>query len=224
MAVDEFRTSRGESARERLYLNGLVRDLDRTERSIRFTAEFHSWVLDHANRTLPVLRGEEPVPDDTLSFLTSVYQASRSLEPRISRATYDDLISTGGLRLLRSESSRMAVLDYYGVVELMLWPVSYEADREPYRTAIRRLFPVDLQTRLQRCFPESPESCSGESSGMALAPLVRSVLALHELSSELTLSMQSMVARNFAPTAERTRRVRQSLEQELVDRQVRDSM
>jgi len=222
LAVDQFRMSRADRGQERLYLEGLVHDLARTEESVRGSADWYARILGHGERALPVLRGEEPVPVDTISFLWSVYQASRSVEPGLSRATYDDLLNTGGLRLIRADSVRLAVVNYFHVAERLLWPSDFDRDRQPYRTAVRGLLPLSVQLATRAARPcllgADVDPCRSEFSGIALAPVVRSVLARRELPHELTLSMQSMAIRNLAGVEERTRELRIKLEQKLVDR------
>ncbi len=216
LTVEALRGSLGERSQERLYLEALVQDFQRTRTDIEDVTGTYTGVLASGRVVLPVLEGRAPFPDDTVAFLVSLYAATRSPEPVISRATYEDLLSTGSLRLIRNDSLRRRIVDYFETVERTLRPIDYNLDRAPYRAAVRSLLPLEVQLTIRGC-PESgdPKPCRGDFSGIPLRPVVDAVAARPRLDGLLRLSLQSAAIRTFDRARGHTVSVQEAIETEL---------
>ena len=77
LAVDELRTASGDRVHERLYLEGLAQDFDRTANDIVGVTNTYEATLAYGDLVLPVLRRETDVPHDTVAFLVAVYETTR---------------------------------------------------------------------------------------------------------------------------------------------------
>ena len=134
-----------ERAAERDYLERIVADLTVTRENIVGRSDHYGKIAEHGQAVLPIIAGMRPIPQDTLGFLTSVLEASRMVEPVVARSAYDDLISTGNLRVIRDGALRIAVSEFYSGIDYQLSPFDYALDKIPYREVVRGIIPADLQ-------------------------------------------------------------------------------
>jgi len=106
--------------------------------------------LDRKFRALddiaPVVRGHEPVPDDVESFLRNAALGGligASSVAWITRTTFEDLVSTGNLRLIRDPDLRREILIYYDDVDKGY--ISRLGRRTGYVDYIHSLMPAELR-------------------------------------------------------------------------------
>lgn len=195
-ALDAWWDARGEAEAERAYVSRIEADLHETRASIEQNAEHYAVLIRHAEAVAPILAGVEPLPDDTLGFLASVLQASRITAPIVARSAYDDLVSTGNLRLIRSDTLRYELSRFYGRVEVRIDPVDYSGDQAPYRAAVRSIIPVDVQLLLRdRCFESEPLSCAAGANPSGLDMIARQLISEPGLVRMLTFATQAKAVR-----------------------------
>lgn len=209
LAVDEWRGSLADRERGRQYLSRLAGDLDRTYAAITTVDARYDDIVRNGRATLAVLRGEADFPHDTTSFVLSAYIPTRSFEPQVSRATYDDLVSTGNLDLIRPHALRDSIMGYYENVEFTLFPTDFDLDRAEYRMRVRSLMPLDLQLQLQACGFDETAPCVAEPRSASRS--AQELLAEPGLERALTLSMQSSSIRTFDLVLETTARLREEI-------------
>ena len=114
----------------------------------------------------------------------------------MARSAYDDLVSTGNLRLIRSDTLRYELSRFYGHVEVQLDPVDYSGDQEAYRAAVRGLIPVETQIALRlHCFDDPPLSCYGLEAPAGSNEVVGALLREQGLSRALTFASQAKAIR-----------------------------
>lgn len=194
--IDRWWDAREDARAEQDYVERISADLRETRANIEQNGEHYRTLLRHAQAVLPIFAGQARVPDDTLGFLASALQASRITAPVVARSAYDDLISTGNLRLLRSDTVRYELSRFYSNVAEQLDPVDYSGDQEPYRSAVRSVIPVDLQLTLrERCLQSQPLSCEGATAPPGAGAAARALLRERDLLRKLTLSMQAKAVR-----------------------------
>jgi hypothetical protein len=95
-------------------------------------------LLEYGTSVLPVLRRDVPVPDDPVAFLFPLYEATRTPEPSVSRATCDEILSSGSLGVIRNDALRRDLVDDYERIQDILRPTDFNLDRAGYRQAIWR--------------------------------------------------------------------------------------
>ncbi len=194
--IDAWWSGREERRAERVYIARIIADLHETRGQITENAEHYASLLRHGAAIQPILTKVDEVPEDTLGFLASVLQASRITAPVVARSAYDDLISTGNLRVIQSDSLRAALSRFYANVENQLSPVDYSRDQAQYRATVRSILPADLQMFLRdSCLDATPLSCGMDSSAYRVGTVARAVVAESGLDRKLNFSMQAMMIR-----------------------------
>jgi hypothetical protein len=117
-AVDDWATDRADRADGHRYLTELVGDIRADsvviERQIALLATVRSRLAELA----PVARSEAPIPVDTIAFLRQV--AGSHIYPLGlgPQTTFQELLATGSLRLIRSPELRSAVIGYYDLKDI----------------------------------------------------------------------------------------------------------
>ncbi len=115
LAVDEWANSMEDRELEREYLQALAIDL--SEDSTAYAAALVPNVEEAlaALRTIvPVAHGAEVMPSDTVGFVRLLWESTFSVtqfEER--RTTFEELLATGNLSLIRSAELRASIVAYY---------------------------------------------------------------------------------------------------------------
>lgn len=199
LAVDQWRESRRDRRLEREYLVRLRADLVETRQSIDNTTTDFERLLVHGRAVSRVLDGENAFPADTLGFLASALHVSRGgYDPAVARGAYDDLISTGNIRLLRNEALRYRLSTFYGTVDNDLSPIDYSADKMPYRNTIRSLLSLDTQLHIRaHCGDEAALSCPDAAGAHGFGAMVAAIMESPRIRPELTVALQGMAIRSL---------------------------
>jgi hypothetical protein len=116
LALDGWNSSRQDREREQQYLRSLSSDLQtQVER-------FDSWLTDYDNRAKvaealwQVVTGSAPTGLSRQDLHGAFVSGGTYRPPRLfSDATYQDLISTGNLRLIRDQRVKSAILNYHAL-------------------------------------------------------------------------------------------------------------
>lgn len=116
LAVDEWRETRAERAREAAYYRALSEDLERDLEEYRFSLDFMDRSVDAAEHVLAAIRGEEP-GDPVRPLVHSVRYASWVNYPAWTSGTVDELVNSGSIRLILDEDIKRAVLRYRDLVD-----------------------------------------------------------------------------------------------------------
>jgi hypothetical protein len=114
LALDQWSSGRSDRVAEGEYLTALVADLEADEEFLVGLAIPLMALADTALEEVgPVSRGEAAFPVDTLAFLRRVVSSRRTLAQTVASPTFDELISTGSLRLIESAELRASLLLYH---------------------------------------------------------------------------------------------------------------
>ena len=110
--------------------------------------QYHREVLANAERTVGALDGTVPASDEAL--LISAYRATQYKQKLRRRATYDELISTGTIGLIRDQELRDTAMRVYNMPTLD--NTVREGMQSRYREAFRMIVPNDVQRAIaQNC-------------------------------------------------------------------------
>lgn len=105
--------ARKERVEERRYYSQILDDLQKDQESLK-TAEQRADAFDvAAEDTLRAIRTGLPRNISSGRFAAQIHYAGFLYIPPVSRRTYDELISTGNLGLLRNQAAKAAIADYY---------------------------------------------------------------------------------------------------------------
>ncbi|WP_297833496.1 hypothetical protein [Thermomonas sp.] len=114
----------------------------------QFQHHYFSQVLDNARRAADALAGDLPLSDEAL--LVSAYRATQYSEYVHHRATYDELVSTGQIGLIRDPGLRRLAIEVYNTS--MFDQLSRDTRDSTYRQAFRMLLPHAVQEALaEKC-------------------------------------------------------------------------
>ena len=112
LGLDDYWTDRQENVLELQYIK-------RIHTNVRADIEFIDQIRDRLERKFqaldaiaPIVRGREAVPDDVESFLRNVALGGlvgASSVAWVTRTTFEDLVSTGNLRLIRDSNLRREI-------------------------------------------------------------------------------------------------------------------
>jgi|GEM_PF-4066877 len=199
LGVDQWREAARDRQLEQEYLVRLEADLNDTRESVTSTIEDFATLIDHGTAVSRVLNGTELFPKDTLGFLASALQVSRGgYNPAVSRGAYDDLISTGNLRVMQNEALRYRLSAFYGSVYNDISPIDYASDKMPYRFSIRGLLTLETQLLIRaQCDGALPLTCPASEGVGGFRELVENVLSAPQLRPELTVHLQGMAIRSL---------------------------
>jgi hypothetical protein len=122
----------------------LIEDLAAEEWGFHYLFEYSDDVLKNAELALAALEGRAGGNDEAL--LIAAYRATQYREPRRRRSTYDELISTGEIGLIRDRELRdLAIMVY---TTQMFDNIRQEGVRSRYREAFRMAVPIPVQRAL----------------------------------------------------------------------------
>jgi len=161
LAVDNWNETRKEHIIEREYLAGIVADLETSADSLEKTRaaaiqnQAALWQLIAVSQG-----GSPPAPED---FLLSLVRATYLGLPRVSRVTFDELVSTGSLRLLRDRAFKRRLAEWYERFDYQAqWYPSYRRMEAATEVALRGVTPIEIRlegadgvTRLAEEFDEA---------------------------------------------------------------------
>lgn len=150
LALDGYWTDRHERSLEAEYLSRIrsdvKADIDYLEQG---AVSRLGTKLRALNAIAPIVRGQQPVPDDIETFLRNValggvFGASSSYW--VTDTTFEDLKSTGNLRLIRDPGLRWRISRYY-----KLQSRAYERARDRltgYVSYVHSLLPAELRDQM----------------------------------------------------------------------------
>ncbi|MGD8579587.1 MAG: hypothetical protein PVI46_09670 [Lysobacterales bacterium] len=139
LQVDNWNTARAEHTRARVYLQQLLIDLDSDVAVGERGVAFSNTIDDAAETLLSVWEGDaraSAISDADL--IAAVPMAGYAFLPYGNRATYDEMISTGGLGLLDNAELKRALAEYYfWQAAGRQWDDLVRDEQYAYRAAIR---------------------------------------------------------------------------------------
>ena len=146
LAADRWNQGRLDRASAGDYLASLVKDLREDTASLSAELQLAETREVDARLILGVVVGNKPI-DDPFEFVLAVVNASMYGEPVQSRETFDDLVETGRLGLIRDEVLRRGLADYYHFVERRSQPYALQRQRVwgDYLPLSVDAVPLDLQ-------------------------------------------------------------------------------
>jgi hypothetical protein len=144
--VSNWNAERSTSRQAALFTANLEADLREEAWRYQYIIEYNLDVLAAAETAVGALLGTAPLTNEAL--LVSAYRATQYKQAAQRRATYDELISTGSIGLIRDHALRETAMRVYtsGTFEIL----TREALESGYRNAFRMAVPNDVQRALNR--------------------------------------------------------------------------
>ena len=147
--ADQAMQARQDAARAVSYLESLQTDVRADIRSLRFSADQARNRLAITRQVDAWLHDPDATPDPD-SLVMKAHFAGVLFPPTISTFTIDELKSTGDLRLLKNESLKRQIADYYNQIGLQIGQWGSWGDEGITETYFRELaFVLDPEPRLR---------------------------------------------------------------------------
>ena len=111
--VDRWWEGRDNRVAEQNYIGRLIVDLEQDVAGLTFAIEQASLRLAFATLLLDVAENPEVALDTPVEFIIAVNQAAFTFTPQLASSTFEELRSTGNLRLLLNTDLRNTLFEYY---------------------------------------------------------------------------------------------------------------
>jgi hypothetical protein len=144
--VSNWNAERSTARQAALFTANLGADLREEAWRYQYIIEYNLDVLAAAETAVNALAGTAPLSDGQL--LVSAYRATQYKGATQRRATYDELISTGTIGLIRDHALRETAMRVYTITTFE--NLTREALDSGYRNAFRMAVPNDVQRALNR--------------------------------------------------------------------------
>ncbi len=115
--ASNWNQARRDRAEERRYYAQLVDDLRHDQTMLSEALERVAHHDEAAEKTLAAIRAGAVPSSERGQFAVRIHYAGFIYLPRATRRTYDELLSTGNLGLLRDAKAKAAIADYYETFE-----------------------------------------------------------------------------------------------------------
>ena len=111
--MDRWWEQRGEREQEAEYVARLIADIETDLESIAYAIELASLRKDFADLLMAVAEDPSVAQARPVEFLAAVPQAAFTYSPSLASHTFEDMRSTGNLRLLRNLATKDLLYEYY---------------------------------------------------------------------------------------------------------------
>ena len=180
--VSNWNTERELRQKSEVFTQRLLADLRVEAWAYEYLIGYNRDVLANARRALDALDGEKPLSDEQL--LIAAYRATQYESQDRRRATFDELVSTGTIGLIRSQKLRETATAVYATT--IIDQTMAEAKQSEYRLVFRKAMPARVQQALlERC-------------GDRIVPPLDYSRIPHSLDYQCTLGLPDDVVRSAA--------------------------
>ena len=121
--IDRWWEQRGEQLQEVEYVARLIIDVESDIPVIQLAIELAKLRKGMADVLMRVAETPTAATEHPIHFIAAVQQAAFTYSPNLTNHTFDDMRSTGNLRLLREAEIKKALFSYY----------DYDQDQKQYR-------------------------------------------------------------------------------------------
>lgn len=115
--LDRWREGFAERKQEQTYINRLIANIEKDVPAIEYGIELQSIRLALTDLLIAVAADADVATEKPVVFLGAINQAAYTYTPKLTSHTFENLLSTGDLRLIRDESVKSIMFDYYGFDE-----------------------------------------------------------------------------------------------------------
>lgn len=144
--VANWNAERETRQQSELFTARLKGDLHRESRRRDFQVRYYEEVRTTAEAAAAALDGSKPSSD--VALLVNAYRAPQFLQTPSQRATYDELVSTGSIGLIKDRRLVALAISNYGNTDAEA--LLLQRDESPYRALFRESIPYEMQRALAR--------------------------------------------------------------------------
>jgi hypothetical protein len=145
MQVSNWNADRADKRRGEAYVERLSRDMEADLTARRGEVQYYAAVLESVVRANALLADPRSSPE---ALVVSAYRASEITYSPPSRATWDEIVSSGDIGLLPPEAVDSGMINYFGLDTSRF---VYEIlQRSEYRSRVRQIIPLEIQMAMRR--------------------------------------------------------------------------
>jgi hypothetical protein len=135
--IDRWREAISEKKLEGVYVQRLIDDIESDIPKLEDAIQLADMRKNYAELLMAVAENPELATEQPSSFLVAVDQASFTYSPALRKATFDDLRSTGNMRLIRDQDVKTRLHDYYSFDESQLQyrPLQFSVEFHHFKLA-----------------------------------------------------------------------------------------
>jgi len=142
--VSNWNAAQADQRRGAAYVQRLTRDMEADLATRRGEAHYYAAVLESVVRTNALLAEASPDPQ---ALVVSAYRASEITFSPTTRATWDEIVSSGDIGLLPRAASDGAVANYFVLdTSRLMYDLLQASD---YRRRVREIIPLEVQMALR---------------------------------------------------------------------------
>jgi hypothetical protein len=145
--VANWNQEREANQKSKVFTERLRTDLRGEDWTYQFLISYNREVLANANRAVEALEGKAAISDEAL--LVSAYRATQYRNRNQSGSTFDELISTGSIDLIRDRTLRDTAIRFYSLT------VFDNLVREGMESRYRQTFRTSLPNHVQRAISKN---------------------------------------------------------------------
>ena len=144
--VANWNQEREANQKSKVFTERLRNDLRGEDWTYQFLITYNREVLANANRAVEALEGKSAISDEAL--LVSAYRATQYRNRNQRGTTYDELVSTGNIDLIRDRTLRDTAIRLYNLA--VFDNLVQEGIRSRYREAYRMSLPNQVQRAVSK--------------------------------------------------------------------------
>lgn len=144
--VANWNQEREANQKSKVFTERLRTDLRGEDWTYQFLITYNREVLANANRAVEALEGKSAISDEAL--LVSAYRATQYRNRNQRGTTYDELVSTGNIDLIRDRNLRDTAIRLYNLA--VFDNLVQEGIRSRYREAYRMSLPNQVQRAVSK--------------------------------------------------------------------------
>jgi len=135
--LDRWWEERGERVQEAEYVERLISDIESDVPEIEYAISLAELRLEMGDLLITASRDTEAAVAAPILFLAAVRQAGFTYTPKLNSHTFEDLRSTGNMRLLLDLEIKDGLYDYYGFEETQVQfrPIQHATESRHFELA-----------------------------------------------------------------------------------------
>lgn len=193
LQISDWKSKQDDAVLEQQYIKRLTSDM-RTQIE-QMGARTNYFIVSHADNELTVRWVTDPdSTSETPARIVSAFYNSSMIYPfDLFNITYQELLSTGNINILRDIKLRELLATYYYDTEPLIIAWNIDANN-PYRNVVRSIIPADIQAKIvEACEPADGNTLSLISDCAAEILPDNSADILNEISSIIDIKRTSIL-------------------------------
>jgi hypothetical protein len=146
LSINNWNLNRINSNLEQQYFVRLLEDLKEEKAIMQATTNYSVEVHSHAEKAMLIFEDPEKHNEDSVESLIDLYQASQLQTPASAKSTYQELIASSQINLIKNDSLKTSLIRYYEYNWTKATAVNLPND---YRANIRSKMPNAIQAEIR---------------------------------------------------------------------------